>query len=660
MSTSKWEKHAYTTADRALIIWEIMWRTKFGPEPHQIGLLKLLNDHVFLTAYPLHDGYVEHWKNELPTHRQILYREWGNPKATFKYQPLNLICLYFGCEVGLYFTWLAFYNRMLLLPTVVGIVTFIFGIVTLHGDNSFVDELCSSQEKICGRCPDENHCSAYKLSDSCSYTKISYITDNNMTIFYTTFMALWATVFNKMWKQKLSMLSWYWNLHDSTTDYDMRPQYEIAATKYRYNSLTKRVHLEHNVYRKTWQVAISVTLIMVLTFTACSVYFGVILLRTTITHSLRISHNKILRWNSSIIAILVASMVNLCFILMLEIVYEKLAIILTNLENPRTRAEYDKSYTIKIYVLSFINYYSALVYIAFFKGKFFTHPGDHGRWNHMSGISMQQCDPAGCLSELSIQLAIIMCGKQVFLNIMEVIVPKILRWFKGKLNKFENLPRWEEDFLLRENEQFTLYMEVHEMVLQYGFVTLFVSTFPLAPMFALMNNIFEVRIDAHKMLCDLRRPFPRRVTSLGAWEDILEGVTYTAIVFNGLIIGFTSDFIPKLLYKIENGSLQGYVNDSLSIFATKHYGSTLKPDTCRYPGYRYPPDHPLAYELTPKYWYILCWQFIFLVIFEHFVFGVTRFISHAISDMPQYIKEKVQADKEFLRTLKDRTIGSDY
>lgn len=69
-------------------------------------------------------------------------------------------------------------------------------------------------------------------------------------------------------------------------------------------------------------------------------------------------------------------------------------------------------------------------------------------------------------------------------------------------------------------------------VLQYGFVTLFVSTFPLAPMFALINNIFEIRIDAHKMLSDYRRPFPRRVTSLGAWEDILQAVTYTAIVFN--------------------------------------------------------------------------------------------------------------------------------
>ncbi len=30
-------------------------------------------------------------------------------------------------------------------------------------------------------------------------------------------------------------------------------------------------------------------------------------------------------------------------------------------------------------------------------------------------------------------------------------------------------------------------------VIQYGFVTLFVAAFPLAPFFALLNNIFEIR-----------------------------------------------------------------------------------------------------------------------------------------------------------------------
>ena len=39
-----------------------------------------------------------------------------------------------------------------------------------------------------------------------------------------------------------------------------------------------------------------------------------------------------------------------------------------------------------------------------------------------------------------------------------------------------------------------LFDEYLEMVIQYGFVTIFVSAFPLAPFFALFNNIIEVNV----------------------------------------------------------------------------------------------------------------------------------------------------------------------
>ena len=38
----------------------------------------------------------------------------------------------------------------------------------------------------------------------------------------------------------------------------------------------------------------------------------------------------------------------------------------------------------------------------------------------------------------------------------------------------------------------SLFDEYLEMVIQYGFITIFVSAFPLAPLFALLNNIIEV------------------------------------------------------------------------------------------------------------------------------------------------------------------------
>ena len=38
-------------------------------------------------------------------------------------------------------------------------------------------------------------------------------------------------------------------------------------------------------------------------------------------------------------------------------------------------------------------------------------------------IFLSQCNPAGCLVELTIQLAIIMVGKQIFNAAMELFIP---------------------------------------------------------------------------------------------------------------------------------------------------------------------------------------------------------------------------------------------
>ena len=48
-------------------------------------------------------------------------------------------------------------------------------------------------------------------------------------------------------------------------------------------------------------------------------------------------------------------------------------------------------------------------------------------------------------------------------------------------------------FVFKGWDQMALFDEYLEMVIQFGFVTIFVSAFPLAPFFALCNNIIEVR-----------------------------------------------------------------------------------------------------------------------------------------------------------------------
>ena len=53
-----------------------------------------------------------------------------------------------------------------------------------------------------------------------------------------------------------------------------------------------------------------------------------------------------------------------------------------------------------------------------------------------------------------------------------------------------------------------------EMVLQYGYVVLFVSAMPLAPLLALFNNALEMHIDAYKLVCLHRRPWPNAAMSI--------------------------------------------------------------------------------------------------------------------------------------------------
>lgn len=73
---------------------------------------------------------------------------------------------------------------------------------------------------------------------------------------------------------------------------------------------------------------------------------------------------------------------------------------------------------------------------------------------------------------------------------------------------------------------------VDTVVIQYGLVTLFVAAFPLAPFFALLNNIIEIRVDAYKIATQFRRPIAQRVANIGVWMEILKVVTYFAVVTN--------------------------------------------------------------------------------------------------------------------------------
>ena len=91
--------------------------------------------------------------------------------------------------------------------------------------------------------------------------------------------------------------------------------------------------------------------------------------------------------------------------------------------------------------------------------------------------------------------------------------------------------------------------------------------FPLGPLISLLSNLFEIRIDAFKTLTQMRRPLSKRSKDIGVWLPILDIVSKIGIVSSGAIIAFTSEFIPRLVYRMGagRGTLKGYVDHTLSV-----------------------------------------------------------------------------------------------
>lgn len=56
-------------------------------------------------------------------------------------------------------------------------------------------------------------------------------------------------------------------------------------------------------------------------------------------------------------------------------------------------------------------------------------------------------------------------------------------------------------------------------MIQYGFTTVFVAAFPLAPLLALFNNLVEIRLDAIKMVQVQRRLVPCKAKDIGQGPD---------------------------------------------------------------------------------------------------------------------------------------------
>ena len=681
----------FSPAARSRIVEFILQRKRFLPDgaddDFAFGINRLINDGVYLAGYPLHDGTIKTPGSQ----RQLLSREWACWSKWWKYQPLDAVRDYYGVKMGLYFAWLGYYNVMLVPASLVGVLFFIYGVATVSSDTPTLD-ICGGSMANTTMCPIcDQFCSPWLLEEACTLAWAKYMFDNNTTVFFAVFMSLWAAVFLEGWKRYSAEICHRWDVYGYDPEEEHpRPAYllqlkDVKPEHWQENFVTQ----EREPRPPFWKMKLpglmfSWTTVIFLVVLAGITVLAIILYRMSMIVALTALDDNTIKSNYSIFISTTGAAINLILILIFNYFYEYLAMCLTEKELHRTQTSFDDSLTLKIYLFQFINYYASIFYIAFIKGQFVGTPNQYIR---LFTYRQEECQPGGCFMELTIQLAIIFMGKQVLLSVLEYYMP--LMWKFLNLMKLAGLkkevddesgvqlstPQHIKDFKLVEWGGQGLFYEYLEMVIQYGFITIFVCAFPLAPLFALLNNICELRLDAKKILELHRRPIAQKVgkhfqnvdplklyifdknlychkvRSIGVWFEIMETLGRISIITNAFIIALTSEFIPKMVYKYfysKDQTLEGYVDFSLSHFDINDMDPGSRMDvtntstSCRYPDYRSGPDDEEPYSPNIKLWHIWFARLFFVIIFENVIAVTVMALKLLIPDVPAGLKYRIR------------------
>ncbi|KFP14865.1 Anoctamin-9, partial [Egretta garzetta] len=485
--------------------------------------------------------------------------------------------------------------------------------------------------------------------------QVTHMIDNEGTVVFAMFMAIWATVFLELWKRQRATVVTNWDL------YRWDEEEEELAMELINNVQHEPRQYQHSYFRST----IILFLVLVMIAVLIGIAHALVIYRVVATALFTQSGSEFLREQANTMAVMTGAVLHYLTIVIMTKVNRRVALYLCDLEKPRTFSQRENNFTVKIFTFQFFTHFSSLIYIAFFLGRINGHPGHYvriaGKWR------LEECHPSGCITDLFIQMAIIMLLKQTISNVMEYLIP----WISYKLRKKQQRPKkrsmmlgeeeeaedpckrqWLSNYQLNKVNVFSLFNEFLEMVIQYSFTTIFVAAFPLAPLLAFCNNLFEIRLDAIKMMRLHRRMVPRKANDIGIWLQVLEAIGILAVIGNGLVIAITSDFIPVQVYKYtyspcatENSTgveARGQPPGLLSASPPGGSRGTGEPGLaptglcCRYRDYRNADD----YSYTVQFWHIFAARLAFLILFEHVALCVKLIAAWYVPDVPQRVKNE--------------------
>jgi len=450
-------------------------------------------DAAIVGNFPLHDS----------VERRKLQKVWMSPLARPNSQPFVEIKNYFGEKVALYFVWLGHYTTWLVSAALFGVV---------------IQVIAASEGSA----------------------------DTRSGPFFGLFMCLWSTFFLEFWKRKESMVAMEWGMNGFEKEEGMRPSFQGEEISSPING--DRIKW-FNPMAKLKKVLQSATVIATLVLMVAGIISSIFYFKNW---SLEQEPGF---WKDN--GATVAALLNAVQIQVMNVIYQRIAEYLNDMENHHTDTQYEDNLIGKVFLFQFVNSYASFFYISFIKGN--TSTGCIG-----NAASTGAVDNAACMTELNVALRTIFITRLVVGNLTEVGIPFATRSIKSWLRKRGNSKGDDalvsgrgkaagEDTMSWVERQFHLqdyqkgagkdgtFDDYAEMIIQFGYASLFVTAFPLAPLLALANNYVEIRVDAYKLLVESKRAEPKGAEDIGTWYTILEIMATAAVITNSLIVVFTAN-----------------------------------------------------------------------------------------------------------------------
>ncbi|XP_076469923.1 anoctamin-10-like isoform X2 [Babylonia areolata] len=411
--------------------------------------------------------------------------EWFLPKKFFSRQPIHRIQRYFGEKIGLYFAFLGLYTISLIPPALIGVIYFVTSWRSVYREAIFA-----------------------------------------------IFNLVWSTLFLEGWKRYCAELSYMWGTIDTATSRFEEPRVGYHGHMGR-NPVTGKPEPVYPKWKRSarfYCVTVpAISFCLWVAFTIMLFYFWMQAWADSLYEGNKGWVNFALLYvPTAIYAVLIG---------ILNGIYRKVAKMLNDFENHRLDSSYENHLVMKLILFDFVNCFICLFYVAFY---------------------LQ--DRVVLNSFLSTMLV----TQQVIGQIREAMVPflfvrrrnKKLESTLQKRRVVEQQTDCDADVSDAVKRQVVVEsaMDVYEgtmddyleLFLQFGYVYLFSSAFPLAALWAFLNNITEIRSDAFKMCRVFQRPFAESASSTGAWQVAFEVIGVISVITNCALIGMDPE-VQKLL-----------------------------------------------------------------------------------------------------------------